>query len=1052
MRNKKIPGKFLSIFMTVVMTAGAVAGGAGTGLYKPAYVHAGEQLGETDFDDGKGLPWHIVESATGKMDFEIEDGVYRITIVNPGGASNGGEDRWDCQFRHRGLTIRAGHTYRVHYEIKATNPGKYYTKIGNLAGDVEIWHNMSNGSDLGNTWDPIPYDTAGQWKEVELEFTAGQDMEVAEWAFHLGGDGQYTSGVCFPAGTVIEFDNMSLYDETSDENDYVEEVPWVRSDILTNQVTYFTGMDKKATLLSDSESAVGFSVIDAAGKAVWSGKSVPMGHDEDSNDDVHLLDFSEFNEKGRFTLKTDDGAVSREFSIGDSDTYSALLYDSLNYFYQNRSGIAIESQYITSGDADALARAAGHPSDNAQIRTSFTDTATSGSQDVTGGWYDAGDHGKYVVNGGIALWVLQNQYETAVNTGMAAAYADGTMNIPENNNTYPDLLDEARWEMDWMQTMIVGDGEYKDMVYHKVHDDKWTGLGVAPADDTKERVIFPPTTAATLNVAACAAQAGRLWKGIDDAYAKQCLDVAERTYVAAKAHPDMYAPIGNLDGGGAYGDDEVSDEFYWAAAELYITTGDSAYYDDMKASKFFLELPTTLGGGESVDTYGSFDWGHTAALGTLSVVLNKDAVSSGDFDKAKSAVLEAADTYCAKEAEQGYGLPYAQSTLSNTDSSRGYIWGSNSVVADNAIVISYAYILSEDARYLNGAISAMDYLLGRNANDYSYVTGYGTHAAMYPHHRYWAHLIDESFPLAPNGVLVGGPNCGMEDPWVRGSGWKKGTIPAAKCYMDHIEAYSTNECTINWNAPLAWLTGFVTGNTDDGIILGAVNLSPAADPSSSNNENSAAGQNADMGSVTADNGNGTAAADGGNENAGSKEKSGMPSWLIVMIIVAVVAVLISVEIFVYKLFQIKKGQNNAATTEKEKADDVRNASVSDSVDEESPAYQDDDGLADIPPLTLSLEPVEEAQMSEAYAQTVAMPEAQAAAPAAPVQPEAYAQAAPMSEASVRTSVSQEALIQQPAASVQGIPATDILYDAQGNPQMRILYDSNGNPVYVPLQK
>ena len=132
-------------------------------LASPLKVSAGEQLGENNFDSGKGLPWHICESATGRMDFEIEDGVYRITIVNPGGLSNGGEDRWDCQFRHRGLTIVAGHTYHVHYEIKPSTSGKYYTKIGNLAGDVEVWHNMSNGYDLDATWDPI-WINGNEWK------------------------------------------------------------------------------------------------------------------------------------------------------------------------------------------------------------------------------------------------------------------------------------------------------------------------------------------------------------------------------------------------------------------------------------------------------------------------------------------------------------------------------------------------------------------------------------------------------------------------------------------------------------------------------------------------------------------------------------------------------------------------------------------------------------------------------------------------------------------------------------------------------------------------
>lgn len=125
---------------------------SGVGLIQNA--NAGQQLGQTNFDDGVGLPWHICESDPAKMDFEIDKGVYKITIENPGGASNGGEDRWDCQFRHRGLKIVAGHQYKVNYEITASKSGKFYTKIGNLDGDVEIWHNMStNESDFGSNWD-----------------------------------------------------------------------------------------------------------------------------------------------------------------------------------------------------------------------------------------------------------------------------------------------------------------------------------------------------------------------------------------------------------------------------------------------------------------------------------------------------------------------------------------------------------------------------------------------------------------------------------------------------------------------------------------------------------------------------------------------------------------------------------------------------------------------------------------------------------------------------------------------------------------------------------
>ncbi|MBR2295749.1 MAG: glycoside hydrolase family 9 protein [Clostridiales bacterium] len=864
--------KFLSLTVSLIILLSF----AGTAL-------AGQQLGATDFDDGVGLPWHIVESATGKMDFAIEDGKYKITIINPGGASNGGEDRWDCQFRHRGLTIVAGHEYHVHYEITSSNSGKYYTKIGNLDGNVEVWHNMSNGYDLDSTWDLIPIG-AGETRVVDLTFTAGQTVDVAEWAFHLGGDGQYTNGVCFPAGTVIEFDNMSLEDLTSDENDYVAEVPRERADIMTNQVGYLPGCEKTATLLSDSPEPVTFYLKDQSGQTVYTADSRVFGYDEDSGDEVHILDFSGFDGNGTYYLETEEGAVSREFSVGLTEDYSELLYDSLNYFYQNRSGIAIESGYISSGDVAALARSAGHAPDNATILTSWDHTGNGGMQDVTGGWYDAGDHGKYVVNGGIALWLLQNLYETSVVTGTEAVFADGTMNIPESGNGFPDLLDESRWEMEWMFTMLVADGEYKDMVYHKVHDCKWTGLGLAPGDDDLERVILPPTTAATLNVSACAAQASRLWKDLDPDFSSLCLDISQRTFEAALSHPDMYAPLDDSDmGGGAYGDDDVTDEFYWAACELYITTGDDTYLEYMESSPCFASVPSTLAGGESVDTAGCFDWGHVASLGTMSAALNPSLFDDDTNAQIRNGITSAADVLLEREASQGYGQPYGPSVLSSDNPDTGYVWGSNSFVADNSIVLCYAYCLTGETAYLDGASSGLDYLLGRNPMDLSYVTGYGTYAAVNPHHRFWANQVDASFPQAPAGVLVGGPNCGMEDPWVRGSGWHYGEIPPAKCYMDNIEAYSVNECTINWNAPLSWIVFFITSN-NGGVELVSSPEGNSGEFVSSNVERT---------------------DERGDEKVTSGE--GKTDHVFVVILSALgVILVVSLEIFIYKMAVLKR--------------------------------------------------------------------------------------------------------------------------------------------------
>lgn len=893
---------------------------------------AGEQLGQTNFDEGVGLPWHVCESAPGEMDFEIDNGVYKITIVNPGGASQGGEDRWDCQFRHRGLKIVSGHQYKVSYEITASNSGKYYTKIGNLDGDVEIWHNMmaDGGPDLGSTWDPIPIN-ANETKKIELTFTANQSLDVAEWAFHLGGDGQYTPGGCFPAGTVITFDNMSLIDLTSDENDYPEVETWQRAEILTNQVGYFTNRAKNATFLCTDEKGVDFDIIDSSGKSVYSGKSEYFGYDEDSGDTVHIIDFSDFDEPGTYYIEAENGAISREFTIGGSETYSSMLYDALNYFYQNRSGIEIESQYITSGDKEALARAAGHPSDIAEVQQTWGYTGSSGTVDVTGGWYDAGDHGKYVVNGGFSLWMMQNQYETAKKYGYEDVYADGTMSIPENSNGSPDLLDEARWEMEWMLKMIVDSGEYEGMVYHKTHDEKWTALGIAPADDEMKRIIKPPTTAATLNLAATAAQAARLWDGIDDDFADECLSAAEKCYAAAKKHPDMYAPLDESIGGGAYGDDDATDEFYWAACELYITTGDKAYYDDAKASDYFLELPTTLSGGESIDTVGSFDWGHTAALGTLSIALNPDAFDKDDTKKVKENIITASEHYIELEKNQGYGIPYGQSVLAYNDSDTGYVWGSNSFVTDNSVVMAYAYLLTEDNKYMNGVISGIDYILGRNPVDYSYVTGYGTHSVENPHHRYWSNQIDELFPKAPCGVLSGGPNSGMQDPWVQGSGWKKGEIAPQKCYLDHIEAWSVNECTINWNASLAWIISF-TAEENGGIEVGSTGVSAGVSNNGGegqSNNNKTYNDDESGLNNNAPNSNSSNSDDETSEpdNETKKDSDGkMNLGIVALIAGALVIALISIEIFAFKMKKLnmsnKSGNDgNPQKTEEPKTPD-----------------------------------------------------------------------------------------------------------------------------------
>ncbi len=868
----------------------------------------GQLFGEGTFNDGAGLPWHICENATGKMSFDIDKstGTYKLTIVNPGGQSNGGVDRWDCQFRHRGLTIKEGHTYRFTYSIKASNAGKMYAKIGNMVNDdQELWHGngklltmpalgndasnedvvtalktaKESGSDVKyyegwNTWknNQIP---ANQWVTVAYEFKYIGDQNegissdhwekfpvaedgtksvygTAELAFHLGGDGQFTPGGCFPAGTEIEFDNIALIDVDDPTEDYQIAEKYERNSILVNQLGYVKGLNKKATLVVEKgdDTPKEFKVVDSTGKAVYTGKSTPKGADEASGDYVHILDFSDLNTAGKGyhvecgTAKSYDFAIDAATTGGTNSIYNGLLRDSLNYFYLNRSGIDIESKYITSGDKTMLSRGAGHATVDkaAYIQDKWIDIYESAAQaktgktmDVTGGWYDAGDYGKYVVNGGISVWTLQNLYErNAINGTNKNKFADGTMSIPENGNKYPDLLDETRYELDFMLKMQREDG----MVYHKAQDQKWTGLAVRPDDETMYtddggyvRIVKPVSTAATLNLAATAAQAARLWKGIDDAYAEKCLAAAEKAYKAAKADPENYAPMEQAKGAGAYGDTYVEDDFYWAACELFATTGDKSYYTDLSGYKNAsnpngddkaFSITTQLYGGENTGSVTSFTWGSTAGLGSLSLALHKDKLEASDAKALTDAITKAADRYIEIENQEGYGIPYQGNDFTDEvncpgQKFHGYEWGSNSMVINNAIVMAYAADLNPDSadKYANGVVSAMDYLLGRNAGEYSYVTGYGTHTTKYPHHRFWSGLIDSTLPTAPNGVLSGGPNAGMPDPWIKGAGYKPNTLPSQLCYLDHIESWGTNECTINWNSPLAWVTSYMEDYVSD---------------------------------------------------------------------------------------------------------------------------------------------------------------------------------------------------------------------------------------------
>lgn len=731
----------------------------------------GNLIKNATFEAGTSLPWTTSFTQPASGDASIQNGASCLRVDNAGASA------WDAQVRHREMVLQKGHTYTVSFRIWADKPTMARPKIG-MAGPpyAEYWNQTVR--------------LTTQPQTVTGTFTmSGNDDPTAEFAFHLGGNMARDTAVPF----TVCLDDVYLSDPQ-----FVPppaEGARVLSAVRVNQLGYFTNAQKIAVVVNASTSPVEWKVSQS-GNVVATGQTQPVGLDADSGDNVHVVDFTKVKKAGEGYVLQVGSDSSGAFEIGDG-LYAQMKYDALNYFYQNRSGIEIKMPFARQ---EKWARPAGHLKDKSV--PCAKDAGCNYALDVSGGWYDAGDHGKYVVNGGIALWTMLNQYERFKTLGDIAPFGDGKLKIPESGNGVPDILDEARWEMEFFLRMQVPVGKEKaGMVHHKIHDENWTALGIAPheAEQKMSRHLRPVSTAATLNLAATAAQAARIWRTIDPAFSQKCQAAAERAWIAAKQNPSVLAPATDGSGGGPYDDKVLSDEFFWAAAELFITTKNPQYKTEIQASEWWTKMTQVVDGVPS-----SMNWASTDALGTISLSIVPGSVLAGELAAQRKKVVDAADKYLALIATQGYRMPFS------AGSSGKYPWGSNSFILNNMMILSLAYDFTKQDKYLEGAIEGMDYLLGRNALAQSYVSGYGTAPLVNPHHRFWSKQVDSRFPAAPPGAVSGGPNSGLQDPYVKAAGLA-GCEPQ-KCFVDNIEAWSVNEITVNWNAPFAWVAAYLDEN------------------------------------------------------------------------------------------------------------------------------------------------------------------------------------------------------------------------------------------------
>ena len=476
-----------------------------------------------------------------------------------------------------------------------------------------------------------------------------------------------------------------------------------------------------------------------------------------------LVDFSEIQTEGKYQAYIDDEPIGHPITIGDKALEEAAKA-SIKFFYFQRASTALEEEY-----AGIYARAAGHLDTAVKYHPSTGKTDTEATFNGSKGWYDAGDYGKYIVNSGISTYTLLQLYQQN-----KEYYDTLKLNIPESSNEVPDLLDEIRWNLDWMLTMQDDDGG----VFHKLTTKQFAGT-IMPAKATAQRFAIGKGIEASWDFAGVVALASEIYKPYDPEFAQKCIDAAQKARNWALTHPyDIYEQPRDVSTGSYTGSVEWASRL-WASIEMYRVSGDTSVVSIIKS------LP--INNKKAVLQ----SWQNNYMLGIFTIATNPDAFEAEMVDSATSIITTMADSYIKSLDNNGYGVALAKGD---------FYWGSNGVAANKGMILIHAYILTKEEKYLNAAQSIVDYILGRNPLDKSYLTGYGVNPTMNPHHRpSQADGIDAPVP----GMIAGGPNASATDCAKK----YNDANAVARSYYDNSCSYATNEVAINWNAPFAYVIG-----------------------------------------------------------------------------------------------------------------------------------------------------------------------------------------------------------------------------------------------------
>lgn len=487
-----------------------------------------------------------------------------------------------------------------------------------------------------------------------------------------------------------------------------------------------------------------------------------------------LVDFSELKTAGTYQAYIGDEKIGHPIKIAD-DALEAAAKASLKFFYYQRASIELTEEF-----AGEWHREAGHPDTSIRYHksTGVEDAMIRGKSPK--GWYDAGDYGKYIVNSGITTYTLLQLYQHN-----KEYFKKISLNIPESNNDVPDILDEIRWNLEWMLTMQDTDGG----VFHKLTSLKFAGTVTPLKASSIQRYFIGKGEEASLNFAAVMALASEVYKPFDPEFAEKCIRGAERAYAWADDHAgEVFTQPSDVGTGSYTGAKPVAIRF-WAQAELYRVSKDPVLAEKLKTTNIRT-------GSTRIPS-----WQDSYMLGVFTIATNPDAFEARLVDSAKTLIVNNADKFLASLSNNGYGV-----ALEKGD----FYWGSNGVASNKAVILIHAYILTKEEKYLNAANSIVDYVLGRNPLDKSYLTGYGVNPTMNPHHR---PSQSDSVEAPVPGMIAGGANADATDCAKAYNNPKA----VARSYYDNSCSYATNEVAINWNAPFAYAIGSLQAIASTGV-------------------------------------------------------------------------------------------------------------------------------------------------------------------------------------------------------------------------------------------